>query len=366
MKKIAIIGGGAAGIFTAALCKEFLLESEVTVFEKTKQLLSKVRISGGGRCNVTHAAFEPKHLTTFYPRGNKELLGPFHKFQPQDTINWFSRHGVTLKTEADGRIFPVSDSSETIIACLLRAAQGAEICTGARLERIAKKDTKFTLFFKDGEKNYDEVIIATGSASEGHSLAASFGHTIVPPVPSLFTFHVPTSPLLDLSGVSVPDVEISLKGTQFTQRGPLLLTHFGFSGPAALKLSAFAARYLHEKNYDHDLIINWAPDLTSLDQKPAHIPLSLWKRLLLLKQPLNAFSCRIQGKTLYKHEFVTSGGVCLKEVLFTSMESKLVSQLYFAGEVLNIDGVTGGFNFQNAWTTAFLAASSICNTKSDT
>jgi predicted Rossmann fold flavoprotein len=400
-RRIVIIGGGAAGIFAAAVCAEKAAGLEIIVLEKTRQLLSKVRISGGGRCNVTHAQFDPRKLTSNYPRGNKELFGPFHRFQPQDTIAWFNRRGVELKIEADGRMFPVTDCSATIINCLLSAAKegSVDIRNEHMIQSIEKKGDSFVLHLeKQDPLECDYLILATGSNPHGHQLAASLGHAIVPSVPSLFTFNTPTSPLNDLAGIAVEDAEISLKTSGFKQRGNLLITHWGFSGPAALKLSAWAARDLHACNYRTELYINWIPSfkneealdcLSKIKQQrpqrtldhenPFHLPMNLWKRLLALSDiPLGAPMGHLpkktlltlvdgltrstfaqDGKTTYKQEFVTCGGVPLKEVDFKTMESRLVKNLFFAGEVLDIDGVTGGFNFQNAWTTAYLAASCI-------
>jgi predicted Rossmann fold flavoprotein len=365
-----------------------------------------VRISGGGRCNVTHSQFDPKKLSTNYPRGNKELLGPFHSFQPQDTIAWFNRRGVELKREEDGRMFPVTDHSATIINCLLEAAKegGVDIRCEHATRSIERKDGGFRLHLEKQEAiDCEYLILATGSNPHGHELAASLGHSIVSAVPSLFTFNVPTSPLLDLSGIAVSDAEISLKSIPHRQRGSLLITHWGFSGPAALKLSAWAARDLHICNYQTELSINWAPSfkkeeafnmlcsykkqspLKSLDhENPFQIPMNLWKRLIALSnipmgesighlptkslqklsEWLTASTFVVHGKTTYKSEFVTCGGVQLKEVNFKTLQSRLTSHLFFAGEVLDIDGVTGGFNFQNAWTTAFLAATCIAEISS--
>lgn len=381
--RVAVLGGGAAGVFAAIIAAE---QNSVVLFEKTAQLLSKVKISGGGRCNVTHAEFDPKQLIKNYPRGSKELLGPFTKFSPQDTIDWFSARGVLLKTESDGRIFPVTDQSETIIAALLQAMEEGEVEV-----RRTQKD----LAVQKGEKGFlvngelfDKLIVATGSHYSGHEIAKSFGHTIITPVPSLFTLNVPTSPLLDLSGITVASVEIEAAGS--TQRGPLLLTHWGFSGPAALKLSAFAARSFFEQNYRLSVAINWAPDsdveaifLEWKKKYPAQqlinhphfgIPKQLWRRLIDTSQVIGHLSdvevrklaskiqkeiYLVEGKTTNKEEFVTCGGVSLKEIDFRRMESRLQPGLHFAGEILDIDGVTGGFNFQNAWTTGFIAGTSL-------
>ncbi len=439
-KRVVVIGGGAAGIFAAAVLAEKTSNLEIIVLEKTRQLLSKVRISGGGRCNVTHAQFDPKKLTANYPRGIKELLGPFHAFQPQDTIAWFNQHGVELKTEEDGRMFPVTDHSATIINCLLGAAKegGVDIRCEHAIRSVEKLENGFRLHLeKQDPMHCDYLILATGSNPHGHELAASLGHSIVSTVPSLFTFNVPTSPLLDLAGIAVADAEVSLycgrpetwnldrakapgfndesrelsrgpkskfqadrsiKSSPHKQRGNLLITHWGFSGPAPLKLSAWAARDLHACNYRTDLYINWVPSfkkedvlhtlatckkqrpLKSLDhENPFQLPMNLWKRLMTLadialsapmghvadkslkklSDALTSSTFAADGKTTYKSEFVTCGGIDLKEVDFKTLQSRLVPRLFFAGEVLNIDGVTGGFNFQNAWTTAYLAATSI-------
>lgn len=389
---VLIIGGGAAGFFAALKAKSVFPGSKVAIFEKTAVLLSKVRISGGGRCNVTHACFDPIALSKNYPRGEKELLGPFHRFGPKDTIDWFESRGVVLKVEGDGRIFPVTNSSETVIDCLLQEAKklGVEIHLRQRLESIEKIGDEFIINQTITAK---KVILATGSSKEGFAFAEKLGHTIKSPVPSLFTFNIPDSPLHELSGISFEKVKISIDS--FHQTGPLLVTHFGFSGPASLKLSAWAARYLFEKNYCVDLRIDWLPEKslqetrlelerlkksfpnhTLLSENPFRFPKNFWK--IFLKQwgdkRLNDFSNKeieqvnekihldiysVNGKTTHKEEFVTCGGVTLKEVNFKTMESKIVPGLFFAGEILDIDGVTGGFNFQNAWTTGFIAGSSV-------
>jgi predicted Rossmann fold flavoprotein len=405
-KRVVIVGGGAAGIFAAAICAEKNPQLEVIVLEKTRQLLAKVRISGGGRCNVTHAQFDPKKLIHYYPRGNKELLGPFHRFQPTDTIAWFKQHGVELKTEEDGRMFPITDHSSTIINCLLSATQEKAVLIRCEqtIRSIERSNVGFVLHTDKQEIiQTDYLILATGSNPQGHQLAASLGHQITPPVPSLFTFNVPNSPLNDLSGIAVADAELSLKHSPFKQRGDLLITHWGFSGPAALKLSAWAARDLAACHYQTELFINWIPQFTKEEiskhlhvlkqqkpmktlesENPFHLPINLWKRLLSLSKIPNgtvlghlpdkqlnsvaeilSHSCfTVEGKTTYKQEFVTCGGVERKEVDFKTFESRLVNNLFFAGEVLDIDGVTGGFNFQNAWTSAYLAASCIAERES--
>jgi predicted Rossmann fold flavoprotein len=391
-----VIGGGAAGVFAAIRCKTLNPSAQVILLEKTNQLLAKVRISGGGRCNVTHACFDPVKLSQNYPRGSKELIGPFHHFQAKDTVLWFEERGVALKTESDGRMFPITDSSETIIQCLLQAASvaGVEIRKQQRVESIQKKEDRFLIQLDDQQIHADAVLLATGSSSWGYSAAKELGHTLVEPVPSLFTFNIPTSPLLDLSGISVPEVIVSLKDASFRQQGPLLLTHWGFSGPAILKLSAWAARKLHELDYKATLLINWTASpnqeilYQSLLQKkqesplqtiPPILPSNLLARLCAalhidsttplgklsnkalaqLAAKLHSDAYAIEGKTTYKQEFVTAGGVDLKSIDFRTMESKITPGLFFAGEILNIDGITGGFNFQNAWTTGWLAGTAI-------
>lgn len=395
---IAVVGGGAAGFFGAIACAQANSENRVILIEKARQVLAKVRVSGGGRCNVTHACFEPSQLIQNYPRGGKELRGAFSRFQPRDTIQWFESRGVPLKTEADGRMFPVTDSSETIIDCLMRQLRtsGVELWTEKALIGCAKTADGFVLELSGGETlACQRLLIATGGAAKTYQVAASLGHTIVPPVPSLFTFNIPDSPLHALAGISVPHVRLSIENTPLEQSGPLLITHWGVSGPAVLKLSAWGARILHDRGYVATLHVDWLPEYTAemlkqvlADQRaqspakqvstetPFPLPKNLWKALLdtakiphetrwaafskhqlnELVRVLHAGSFQIQGKSAYKDEFVTCGGVKLQEVNFKTMESRLCPGLYFAGEILDIDGVTGGFNFQNAWTTSWLAA----------
>lgn len=399
---LAVIGGGAAGFFGAITCAQRHPEHRVLLLEKTRQVLAKVRISGGGRCNVTHACFDPALLVKNYPRGNKELRGPFSRFQPRDTIQWFESRGVMLKAEEDGRMFPITDESETIINCLLNEAKcvGVKLLLEHGIQDIHRLDTQgFDLELANGQSlKCDRLLIATGSASKIYPLLEKFGHTIVPLVPSLFTFNIPDSSFLDLSGVSIPSVLVRLPQWGLEQRGPLLFTHWGLSGPAILKLSAWGAREMHSVDYHTQVIINWIPDLSEgeiynflLDSKRKlaarqigtdalfSLPKQLWKKLLFLAgiseelrwstlsnkqlqdiiKQLSLTSLNIQGKTTYKQEFVTCGGIALEEVNFKTMESRRCPGLYFAGEVLNIDGITGGFNFQNAWTTAWIAGNSI-------
>lgn len=394
---LVVVGGGAAGFFGAINAKEANPSLRVCILERTQKVLSKVRISGGGRCNVTHACFDVKELVKNYPRGSKELIGPFSSFQPLDTVHWFETHGVKLKTEDDGRMFPITDSSETIISCFMRLVEKLQIdlLLGQDVEEIVKLGNQFILTVNGEKLTSRYLLLATGSLPKGLQLAKQFGHTLVDPVPSLFTFNVPDSPLSDLAGISVDPAEISFEAFPLKQKGPLLITHWGFSGPAVLKLSAFGAKNLHDLNYETQIKINFVPQLTvqaikekfsTLKKQSANrkvsleeivpLPKNLAKRLLhlalqgkelryaelsnsqleaiiamLTKSPFS-----IKGKTTYKQEFVTCGGILLKEVDFKKMESKLVPGLFFAGEILNIDGITGGFNFQNAWTTSWLAS----------
>jgi predicted Rossmann fold flavoprotein len=397
-----VVGGGAAGFFGAIICAQQFPQHRVLLLEKTRQLLAKVRISGGGRCNVTHACFEPAQLVKNYPRGYQELRGPFSRFQPLDTIQWFESRGVCLKTEKDGRMFPVTDSSETIIHCLVQEATrvGVEIFLEHGIQHISRNSSGcFLLELANGKKlECDRLLMATGSAPKMYPLLEKLGHTIVPLVPSLFTFNLPQSPFLDLAGIAMSSVSVRLPQFGFEQIGPLLLTHWGISGPAVLKLSAWAARELNSIDYQTQVVINWLPllsseELRNLLQKnkqdcsarqigtevPLALPKQLWKRLLTLSGisedmrwaalshkhmqslivQLRSTTLDIQGKTTYKQEFVTCGGVALDEVNFKTMESRLCPGLYFAGEILNIDGITGGFNFQNAWTTGWIAGHAI-------
>ena len=399
MYDLIVIGGGAAGIFAAIEAKRQAPSKSILLLEKSAVLLAKVRVSGGGRCNVTHHCFDPLLLSKNYPRGGKELLGLFYRFQPQDTVTWFESRGVKLKTENDGRMFPVTDSSETIISCLLFEAKklGVEIRMRQNIQEIKKKEQGFLLQLKSEETLQTQaLLLAMGSSSQGYEWAKQWGHTIQKPIPSLFTFNVPSSPLHDLSGISVSEVEISLMGTSLHQRGPILITHFGFSGPAVIKLSAWGAKELFEKNYHTQICINWLPGFSYekiisslLKLKEEHpqkfltsenlfyIPKNLWvkflellnfqrkigdiphKDLRLIAEKLHRDLYELNGKTTNKEEFVTCGGISLREINFRTMESKICPHLYFSGEILDIDGITGGFNFQNAWTTAFIAAQSI-------
>lgn len=395
-----ILGGGAAGIFAAISAKSTYPTARILLLEKSAVLLTKVRISGGGRCNVTHACFEPKQLVKNYPRGEKELLGPFSVFQPSDTIAWFESRGVSLKTEIDGRIFPQTDQSETIIQALLTEANqlGIVIKLIEHIETIDRTEISFILHTKKNQTyQTTHLLLATGSNLQGYKWAEQFGHTIQKPVPSLFTFNIPNFPLKDLSGISINLVRLQLLGAKLIQEGPILITHFGFSGPSVLKLSAWGARYLYEQNYQAKLTVNWLHTLSQenafskLQKAKAHfphktlfgenlfeLPKNLWKTFLellgepykkrlidlssqhlkKLAQKLTEDHYHIAGKTTNKQEFVTCGGVTLKEIDFKTMQSKVCPNLFFAGEILNIDGITGGFNFQNAWTTGYIAGKS--------
>jgi predicted Rossmann fold flavoprotein len=399
-RRIVVVGGGAAGLFAAITSAEALRGTRVTVLEKGPQFLSKVRISGGGRCNVTHACFEPRDLSSHYPRGGSALLAPFQIFQPRHTIAWFESRGVKLKTEADGRMFPVTDSSATIISCLLdaAAAAGVELIANREAKRVTRRsEGGFELELDNGGSCISEgLMLATGGcrAAVAGQLAVSLGHTLEAPVPSLFTFHIATPWLRELAGISVPSLEVSLPGLRLRERGPVLLTHAGLSGPAILRLSAWGARALHENNYQAPLRLNWVPHLDAQTlaghlesqgrAQPARLvvnsplpPLAarLWHNLVLaagisretrwaglsrsarhrLIQQLTFTEFQLSGKTLNQDEFVTCGGVRLSEVNFKTMESRICPGLYFGGELLDIDGLTGGFNFQSAWTTGWLA-----------
>lgn len=403
-QQVLVLGGGAAGFFGAIAAAEQNPQLRVTLVEAAPAPLAKVRISGGGRCNVTHACFEPAQLVQHYPRGGKALRGAFTRFQPRDTIAWFARRGVTLKTEADGRMFPVSDDSGTIVDCLMTTAQaaGVTLYTSAPVVKGSRTESGFEVTLKTGQRlQGDRLLLATGSHPQGYQIARSLGHSIVQPVPSLFTFNVPDPNLRELAGVAVDraNLQLRLPDTRpLEQTGPLLITHWGLSGPAVLKLSAWGARQLHDCRYRGTVVVHWLPPLTLetvrqklLDAKaewskraiaahnPLPLPRRLWQYLTrragidpeqrwadLSKATLHTLTEElvrgqypVQGKGVFKEEFVTCGGVPLKEVDFKTMESRCCPGLYLAGEVLDIDGVTGGFNFQSAWTTGWLAGGAI-------
>ena len=391
-----IVGGGAAGFFTAINIVERNPKAKVAILERGAEVLGKVRISGGGRCNVTHACFEPNELVKFYPRGEKELRGPFHQFCSGDTIEWFERHGVALKIEDDGRMFPVSNSSQTIIDCFLKATQqlGIKVLTGQSVQSIFKKDNYWKIDTQNQNYQAENLILATGSNPKIWEMLQEFGHAIIPPVPSLFTFNSKDPRIKELPGVSAK-VTVRVKDTKLEATGPLLITHWGMSGPAILKLSAWGARILHDKNYQFTLLVNWLNDLdteealvqlktlkqeqakkTVAKKSPFELTNRLWESLVLasgistetkwadlskiqlqhLAQQLTNGIFSIKGKSTFKEEFVTAGGIDLKEINFKTMESKIHPNLYFAGEIVNIDAITGGFNFQNAWTSGFIVA----------
>ena len=396
--KVAVIGGGAAGFFAALSAKKHSPKSEVVIFEKSNKLLAKVKISGGGRCNVTHACFKASMLSKFYPRGAKQLKKSFTLFNTNHTIAWFKERGVELKKESDNRMFPVSDSSTTIINCFLDEARrlGVKIEKETAVTKIVQAKNKINLTVNGFDYIYDKVIVATGGSPklEGLNWLKSIGHTIVHPLPSLFTFNMPNEGIKILQGLSVKNAIVRIQGTKLVQDGPLLITHWGMSGPAILKTSAWGARDLANLNYEFKVLINWVgisneDEVRTLvnrhcynyDKKkvensnPFEMPSRLWKYLLekselegskincdLSKKEKNKLIntllndvYEVKGKTTFKEEFVTCGGVSLNDVDMKTMQSKVVSNLYFAGEVLNIDGVTGGFNFQAAWTTGYIA-----------
>jgi predicted Rossmann fold flavoprotein len=396
---ILVIGGGAAGFFGAIAAAKHSPHARVTLLEAGRQFLSKVLISGGGRCNVTHSCFDPAVLVQHYPRGGKALRGAFSQFQPRHTVEWFESRGVKLKTEEDGRMFPITDNSETIANCLLNQAKniGIELRTQSPVQAIAKVENQFQVELRSREVlQCDRVLIATGSSPQGHRFAESLGHTIERPVPSLFTFNIKDERLKDLLGISVNPVQLRIQEdkTKLEQTGAVLITHWGVSGPAVLKLSAWGARMLCDRHYQLPLLINWLPQYNpeTLRQEfatakqdmpkraiagncPVKLPRRLWERLVqcvgipsemrwaeVSNKLLNALidqllqgNYAIAGKGVFKEEFVTCGGVSLKEVNFKTMESRQCPGLFFAGEVLDIDGVTGGFNFQSAWTTGWIA-----------
>jgi predicted Rossmann fold flavoprotein len=400
---IIIVGGGAAGFFTAINIVEKNPKLKVAILERGAEVLQKVRISGGGRCNVTHACFEPNELVKFYPRGEKELRGPFHQFCSGDTIEWFEKHGVELKIEADGRMFPVSNSSQTIIDCFLKATQklGIAVLTGQSVQSIFNPEVSGENFWKieTQTENYlaEKLILATGSNPKVWEMLQNFGHAVVSPVPSLFTFNIKDPRIKELPGVAA-QVTVKVKDTKLTSTGPLLITHWGMSGPAILKLSAWGARILHDKNYQFTIFVNWLNDEDTSDvekklkelkqehakksvskKSPFELTNRLWESLVLasgievetkwadlskiqlqnLANQLTNATFQVNGKSTFKEEFVTAGGIDLKEINFKTMESKLHENLYFAGEIVNIDAITGGFNFQNAWTSGFIVANAI-------
>ena len=396
--RLVVVGGGAAGFFGAIAAAEANPSATVTLLEKSPNVLSKVRISGGGRCNVTQSCFDPRELARRYPRGGRALIGPLTRFGPADTVEWFQSRGVRLKTEPDGRMFPVTNSSQTIIDCLNSAAlkSGVHIFTERGISSITlQTDGSFLLSLTNGtEMECDRLLWAGGGCKEGNHPAVSLGHSLIPPVPSLFTFHVLESWVRELSGISQEFAQASVPGTDLKESGPILLTHAGLSGPAILRLSAWGARILHERNYQFPVRISWIPgeSLESVmeeiqNRRELHggqtvlrarwnpLPTRLWEALvtqagisaemrwsklprteaLNLARLLTGTEFNVRGKSMNKEEFVTCGGIPLPEVDFKTMQSRIVPGLYFAGEALDIDGITGGYNFQNAWTTGWIA-----------
>jgi predicted Rossmann fold flavoprotein len=402
--KIAVIGGGAAGFFAAINIAEKKPNYKIMILEKTGKVLQKVKISGGGRCNVTNACFNPKELSKNYPRGGKQLIPLFHRFQPRDTMEWFKLRGVKIKTEPDNRAFPESDNSQSIIDCFLNTTDKCGIIINLHHDVIQIRqpegdNPRWGVILRDNRVlEFDAVVIATGGVPSMWKLLAVLGHTIISPVPSLFTFNINDARLNNLKGVSFPSAKCRISGTKTEDEGALLITHWGLSGPAILKLSAFAARELYEKKYRFELSINFAPgmnfdkvrdsmfEIKEMHQKklvkntsPVPLPASYWKSILnycqipeefrwldMGKKQINKIAEEISnaiflvdGKSTFKEEFVTCGGIDLDEVDLRTMESKLFPGLFFAGEVLNIDAVTGGFNFQAAWTTAWIVSEAI-------
>lgn len=398
------IGGGAAGFF-AAITHAEKGGGATVILEKTSEVLAKVRISGGGRCNVTHHCFDARELSKHYPRGEKALIGPLNRWGAEDTVQWFRSHGVELKTEGDGRMFPLTDSSQTIIDCLEQAARsaGVEVRKRSGVAAISRSEegdrVLFSVELENGELiRARHVLLATGGTRQagGARLAKSLGHSLAPAVPSLFTFKINDSRITGLQGLSVADVHSSVVGTQLKSSGPLLITHWGMSGPGILRLSAWGARKLAEMDYRFQLRINWLPGIDVEAELRNHrelwgkrqmqtkcpfapIPRRLWMRFLLVSEiadstvwsqltkeqmrklvgELTSAKYEVTGKSLNKEEFVTCGGVPLKEINMKTMESKLCPGLYFAGEIMDIDGITGGFNFQNAWTSGHHAGAAI-------
>ncbi|MBC7524075.1 MAG: NAD(P)/FAD-dependent oxidoreductase [Flavobacterium sp.] len=405
---VIVVGGGASGFFTAINAVEKNPNLKVAILERGKEVLTKVRISGGGRCNVTHACFVPNELVKFYPRGEKELRGPFHQFCSGDTIDWFNKHGVELKIEDDGRMFPASDNSQTIIDCFTLACTklGITILTGHSVQSIFKSEKYWKVDTNNEQFACRKLVLTTGSNPKIWELLTTVGHTIVDAVPSLFTFNIKDVRIKDLMGLSAL-ASVKVKNTKLESSGPLLITHWGMSGPGILKISAWGARILADVNYNFTLQVNWLYEATFEEtieklkelklahskkvmykKAPFDLPNRLWENLVLasgigtsqasndgtietkwadlnknqllqLANQLTNAEFQVKGKSTFKEEFVTAGGIDLKEINFKTMESKMHSNLYFAGEIVNIDAVTGGFNFQNAWTSAYIVAQSV-------
>ncbi len=396
--KIAILGGGAAGFFSALAAKRANREAEVVIYEKSQKVLAKVKISGGGRCNVTNATFDNRELSAHYPRGENYLRKAFEQFNARSTVEWFEKRGVKLKTYPDNCIFPQSNDSQTIIDCFLKEAieLGVRIETGSNVKSVLKNEDGFLLQINEDQTQVDRLIVTIGGQPKrtGLLFLENLGHSIIDPVPSLFTFNMPGNPIRELMGNVVERTKVKIEGTKLIGSGPLLVTHWGMSGPAVLQLSAWGARYLFEKNYEFAILVNWLNETgenelrTKIDSiisqhgakmianlNPFPMTSRLWEHLLdrsdiphdirwkdigkkhcnkLVNTLLND-RYEVRGKTTFKEEFVTAGGIDLKEVDFKTMQSRIVPGLFFAGEVLDVDGITGGFNFQAAWTTGYIA-----------
>ena len=404
MTQIVVIGGGAAGFFGAIQAAACHPQAQVTILERGQEVLSKVKISGGGRCNLTHACYNPRDLVKYYPRGERELLGPFHAFAPGDTIAWFAAHGVSTHTEADGRVFPTTNLSASVVEALRNAAQkaGVRVLTQQRVENILppnSPDAPWMVVCAQTSYPADHLLVASGSSTAVWDILRGIGLHIVDPVPSLFTFQCPDPRIQQLPGISVPMASLQVEGSKLSTSGPLLITHWGWSGPAVLRLSAWGAREFHARNYRFPLLVNWISEpsnetLAELELQKSqeskklventplfNLPARLWKSLVtaslitgdkkwgdLSKKQLQALCAQLTqgryeviGKSTFKEEFVTAGGVDLKEINFKSFECKRFPRLYIAGEALNIDAVTGGFNFQAAWTGGWIAGSAMGN-----
>jgi predicted Rossmann fold flavoprotein len=396
--KIAVIGGGAAGFFAALSAKEHHSKAQVSIFEKSNKVLAKVKISGGGRCNVTHACYENAQLAKYYPRGGRQLKRAFEQFNTRDTVNWFEERGVPLRTLNDGCIFPLSDNSQTIIDCFLNEAKRLSIAIQiqAIVKQITKLENGFELLIDDQKHYFDRVIVAIGGQPKitGFNWLEDLGQPIISPVPSLFTFNMPDNPIRELMGNVVEKTTARIEGQKWIGKGPLLITHWGMSGPAILQLSAWGARHLEENGYHFHLLVNWLNESKEYEVRERLIMESrqfsakkmsnvhtfpftnrLWEFVLektgvpkdfrwaqLEGKILNRLAnnlvndrYEVKGKTTFKEEFVTAGGVDLSGINFQNMESKVIPGLYFAGEVMDVDGLTGGFNFQAAWTTGWIA-----------
>lgn len=402
MHTLTVIGGGASGFFCAVNAARLCPELKVIIIEKTSKLLAKVKVSGGGRCNVTHNEFDVNELIKKYPRGKNFLKKELFQFTPKDTIEWFEQRGVKIKTEADGRMFPASNTSQTIIECLLKEADkyNVEIRMNTTVESIEKENEGFVLHVKNQSLYTNYLAIASGGFPkiEQYNWMKNLNHKIESPVPSLFTFNVPDADIKNLPGLSVQNAEVKIAGTKLKESGPLLITHWGFSGPVVLRLSAWGAKVLNEKKYQFTIHINWTGKyheqtlreewsffrnkLSSQkigNKNPFEIPSRLWNFLLIkadikpettwnnipskqqnkLIQILTTDAYEVKGKTTFKEEFVTAGGIDLSEINPLTMESRLHQNLFFCGEIMNIDGITGGFNFQHAWASGMVAAKSI-------